>query len=88
MPTRPWPSASGSGSRRTCSCRWASPYGTPTRFLSVNVYLETHVFGEFKLGHGVLGPTEARVLLIVLNTAIAILGPLRFRVIGLSVHSV
>ena len=48
--------------------------------LSVNVYLETHVFGEFKLGHGVLGPTEARVLLIVLNTAIAVFGPLQFRV--------
>ena len=50
--------------------------------LSVNVYLETHVFGEFKLGHGILGPTEARVLLIALNTAIAILGPLRFHVMG------
>jgi phosphatidylglycerophosphate synthase len=50
--------------------------------LSVNVYLETHVFGEFKLGHGVLGPTEARVLLIALNTAIVILGPMRFYVAG------
>jgi len=46
--------------------------------LSVNVYLETHVFGEFKLGHGVLGPTEARVLLIALNTGAAIVGPMRF----------
>ena len=27
------------------------------------MYLETHVFGEFKLGHGALGPTETRVLL-------------------------
>jgi len=44
----------------------------------VNVYLETHVFGEFKLGHGVLGPTEARVLLIALNTGAAIVGPMRF----------
>lgn len=51
--------------------------------LSVNVYLETHVFGEFKLGHGVLGPTEARVLLIALNTGAAILGPLRFYVGGI-----
>ena len=50
--------------------------------LSVNVYLETHVFGEFKLGHGVLGPTEARVLLIALNTAAALLGPMRFYVGG------
>ncbi len=46
--------------------------------LSVNVYLETHVFGEFKLGHGIVGPTEARVLLIALNTGAAILGPMRF----------
>lgn len=51
-------------------------------FLSVNVYLETHVFGEFKLGHGILGPTEARVLLIALNTGAAIFGPLRFHVVG------
>ncbi len=50
--------------------------------LSVNVYLETHVFGEFKLGHGILGPTEARVLLIALNTGAAIIGPLRFYVWG------
>lgn len=50
--------------------------------LSVNVYLETHVFGEFKLGHGILGPTEARVLLIALNTGAAIIGPLRFYVRG------
>jgi phosphatidylglycerophosphate synthase len=49
--------------------------------LSVNVYLETHVFGDFKLGHGILGPTEARVLLIALNTGAAIVGPLRFRVL-------
>jgi len=46
--------------------------------LSVNVYLETHVFGEFKLGHGILGPTEARVLLVALNTGAAIVGPMRF----------
>jgi phosphatidylglycerophosphate synthase len=48
--------------------------------LSVNVYLETHVFGEFKLGHGIVGPTEARVLLIALNTGAAVLGPMRFYV--------
>ena len=50
--------------------------------LSVNVYLETHVFGEFKLGHGIVGPTEARVLLIALNTGAALIGPLRFYVGG------
>ena len=36
--------------------------------LSINVYLETAVFGVFRLGYGRIGPTEARIMLIVLNT--------------------
>lgn len=36
--------------------------------LSINVYLESHVFGVFQLGYGRIGPTEVRVLLIVANT--------------------
>ncbi|MDH3297776.1 MAG: CDP-alcohol phosphatidyltransferase family protein [Gemmatimonadota bacterium] len=52
--------------------------------LSVNVYLETHVFGEFKLGHGALGPTETRILLIGLNTLAVLLSPLPFTVFGVS----
>lgn len=52
--------------------------------LSVNVYLETHVFGEFKLGHGMLGPTETRILLISLNSLAVLLSPLPFRVFGIS----
>ena len=39
--------------------------------LSINTYLETHVFGVFSLGYGRFGPTEARLGLIVLNTALA-----------------
>jgi len=35
--------------------------------LSINVYLETHVLGEFRYGYGRVGPTEARAMLIVLN---------------------
>ena len=50
--------------------------------LSINVYLETHVFGEFKLGHGFVGPTEARLLLIALNTLALLLTPLRFSLWG------
>ena len=38
--------------------------------LSINTYLETQVFGVFSLGYGRFGPTEARVLLIVLNLAL------------------
>jgi phosphatidylglycerophosphate synthase len=45
--------------------------------LSINTYLETHAFGVFTLGYGRLGPTEARVLLIAVNTALA-LGVLHF----------
>ncbi len=35
--------------------------------LSINVYLESAVFGVFKLSYGRIGPTEARLILIALN---------------------
>jgi len=50
--------------------------------LSINVYLETHVFGTFRLGHGVLGPTEARILLIGLNLLALFWKPLPFTIRG------
>ena len=37
--------------------------------LSINVYLESAVFGKFRLGYGRFGPTEVRAVLIVLNLA-------------------
>jgi archaetidylinositol phosphate synthase len=40
--------------------------------LSINTYLETQAFGVFSLGYGRLGPTEARVGLIAVNTALAL----------------
>jgi archaetidylinositol phosphate synthase len=51
--------------------------------LSINTYLETYVFGTFTLGYGRLGPTEARLALIVLNTLIAVGAGLGFQVGGL-----
>ena len=48
------------------------------------MYLETHVFGEFRLGHGLLGPTEARLLLIALNTLALLLTPMRFTLRGVT----
>jgi phosphatidylglycerophosphate synthase len=39
--------------------------------LSINIYLETAVFGAFRLGYGRLGPTEARLVLIAGNTVLA-----------------
>ncbi len=51
--------------------------------LSINVYLETHVFGRFSFGYGMLGPTEVRVVLIGLNTTALLLGPWPFEFAGL-----
>ena len=40
--------------------------------LSINVYLESMAFGRFRIGYGLLGPTEIRAILIILNTALAL----------------
>ena len=40
--------------------------------LSINVYLETHVFGVFKIGYGWLGPTEVRIILTLANAGLAL----------------
>ena len=40
--------------------------------LSINTYLETHAFGVFTLGYGRFGPTEARLVLIGVNTVLAL----------------
>jgi phosphatidylglycerophosphate synthase len=40
--------------------------------LSINVYLESTVFGVFKLAYGRFGPTEARLLLMVVNAVLAL----------------
>jgi archaetidylinositol phosphate synthase len=54
--------------------------------LSINTYLETHVFGVFSLGYGRVGPTEARLGLLGLNIALAC--GLTFHLAGLSVIDV
>ena len=40
--------------------------------LSINTYLETHAFGVFTLGYGRFGPTEARLMLIGVNTLLVL----------------
>jgi archaetidylinositol phosphate synthase len=40
--------------------------------LSINTYLETHAFGVFTLGYSRFGPTEARLMLIAVNTLLAL----------------
>ena len=39
--------------------------------LSINVYLESYAFGRFSIGYGWIGPTEVRLILIALNTVVA-----------------
>src|SRR3954464_886367 len=51
--------------------------------LSINVYLEAHTLGRFSIGYGFVGPTEMRLLLIALNTALALGAPLAFHVAGI-----
>jgi phosphatidylglycerophosphate synthase len=53
--------------------------------LSINTYLETSAFGRFDLGYGRVGPTEIRVVLIALNTALALGAGLGTRVAGLEI---
>ena len=43
--------------------------------LSINVYLESNVFGVFRLAYGRLGPTEVRIILIAANAALAVITP-------------
>src|SRR2546428_8555331 len=40
--------------------------------LSINVYLESSVFGVFKIAYGRIRPTEVRLLLVTLNTTLAL----------------
>jgi archaetidylinositol phosphate synthase len=48
--------------------------------LSINVYLESQAFGRFSIGYGKVGPTEIRLVLIALNTALVLGGGLEFEV--------
>jgi phosphatidylglycerophosphate synthase len=40
--------------------------------LSINVYLESTVFGVFKLSYGRIGPTEVRLMLVLINTVLVL----------------
>jgi phosphatidylglycerophosphate synthase len=40
--------------------------------LSINVYLESFAFNRFSIGYGKIGPTEIRLILILLNTFLAL----------------
>ena len=51
--------------------------------LSINVYLESQALGRFSIGYGLVGPTEVRVILIALNTALALGLGLDFNIVDL-----
>jgi archaetidylinositol phosphate synthase len=51
--------------------------------LSINVYLESYAFGRFSIGYGLIGPTEIRLILIALNTVVALGAGLDFVVVDL-----
>ncbi len=40
--------------------------------LSINVYLEAQTRGQFRIGYGVFGPTEARIALAAVTAAVAL----------------
>src|SRR3954471_4313662 len=52
--------------------------------LSINVYLESYALGRFSIGYGKVGPTELCVLLIALNTALALGVDLRVHLFGVT----
>ena len=45
--------------------------------LSISVYINAHLKGEFKLTYAGMGPTEFRLIMIVVNTLFASIAPLR-----------
>ncbi|MFL5817346.1 MAG: CDP-alcohol phosphatidyltransferase family protein [Conexibacter sp.] len=55
--------------------------GVAYLILSINVYLESQALGRFSIGYGKIGPTEVRVLLIALNTALALGLDMRFELL-------
>ena len=51
--------------------------------LSINVYLESFAFNRFSIGYGYVGPTEIRLILIALNTVVALGAGLDFVLVDL-----
>lgn len=45
--------------------------------LSISVYINAHLKGEFKLTYAGMGPTEFRIIMIVVNTLFIYIAPLR-----------
>jgi phosphatidylglycerophosphate synthase len=55
--------------------------------LSINVYLESHVFGVFNLGYGRIGPTEVRIILILANVLLSAASGVNAHIVGLAANA-
>lgn len=53
--------------------------------LSISVYINAHLKGEFKLTYAGMGPTEFRLIMIIVNTLFATIAPLREWVMPLTI---
>lgn len=58
--------------------------------LSISVYINAHLKGEFKLTYAGMGPTEFRLILMIVNTLFIYVKPLRefavqFRIMGIDI---
>lgn len=58
--------------------------------LSISVYINSHLKGEFKLTYAGLGPTEFRLIVMIVNTLFIYMAPLRefsrhFNILGMDV---
>lgn len=56
--------------------------------LSISVYINAHLKGEFKLTYAGMGPTEFRLVMIVVNTLFIMVAPLREWVMHFTVAGV
>lgn len=53
--------------------------------LSISVYINAHLKGEFKLTYAGLGPTEFRLIMVIVNTLFIYIAPLREYALNVSV---
>lgn len=58
--------------------------------LSISVYINSHLKGEFKLTYAGMGPTEFRLIVMIVNTLFIYMAPLRefsrhFNILGMDV---
>ncbi len=53
--------------------------------LSISVYINAHLKGEFKLTYAGMGPTEFRIIMIIVNTLFIYVAPLREYALSVSI---